>query len=305
VNDTSWHVLGAGAIGGLWAVRLARHGIPVTLIARDTTAGTRTLTLHHGDNVTVHTFPETTAVACGRIANLLVATKAHLTADALVPLLPRLAAETPVLLLQNGMGQDAPLHAQRPDLCLLAGISTDGVYRTQRDELVLAGIGETLIGSEIGSEDPRCAAVAQHVAGMLAGTGARVRFAADIRQRRWQKLAVNCAINALTARYRCRNGDLLHNTEALAVMQAVCREIAAVMQAEGLRADADALFEGACAAAAATAANISSLRADVEAGRSTEIRFLNGHVLACAEAHGIAAPANAALLAEILALSPR
>lgn len=297
----SWHVLGAGAIGGLWAVRLAQHGIPVTLITRGTTTGTRTLTLRHDDNVTVHTFPETTAHACGRIAHLLVATKAHLTADAIAPLLPRLAPGTPVLLLQNGMGQDAPLRAQRPDLCLLAGISTDGVYRMQRDELVLAGIGETLVGSE----DPRCVTVAQSVAGMLAGTGARVRFAADIRQRRWQKLAVNCAINALTARYRCRNGDLLHNTEALAVMQAVCREIAAVMQAEGLRADADALFEGARAAAAATAANISSLRADVEAGRPTEIRFLNGHVLARAEAHGIAAPANAALLAEILALSPR
>jgi 2-dehydropantoate 2-reductase len=294
-------VLGAGAIGGLWAMRLARRGVAVALVAHGTTTGTRTLTLRHGDDIAAHTFPETSAHACGRIANLLVATKAHLTADALAPLLPQLAAATPVLLLQNGMGQDAPLRARRPDLCLLAGISTDGVHRTQRDELVLAGVGETLVGCE----DPRCTAVAKRVADMLAGTGARVHFAADIRRRRWQKLAVNCAINALTARYRCRNGDLLQNPEALAVMQAVCHEIAAVMQAEGLPADADSLFAHACAAAAATAANISSLRADVEAGRPTEIRFLNGHVLACAEAHGIAAPANAALLAEILTLSPR
>ena len=31
----TWHVLGAGSLGTLWATRLARAGLPVRLIVRD------------------------------------------------------------------------------------------------------------------------------------------------------------------------------------------------------------------------------------------------------------------------------
>jgi 2-dehydropantoate 2-reductase len=31
----SWHILGAGSLGSLWAARLARAGVPVQLILRD------------------------------------------------------------------------------------------------------------------------------------------------------------------------------------------------------------------------------------------------------------------------------
>ncbi|MCF4989566.1 2-dehydropantoate 2-reductase, partial [Pseudomonas gessardii] len=33
--STTWHILGAGSLGTLWATRLARAGLPVTLILRD------------------------------------------------------------------------------------------------------------------------------------------------------------------------------------------------------------------------------------------------------------------------------
>ncbi|WP_256218091.1 2-dehydropantoate 2-reductase N-terminal domain-containing protein, partial [Pseudomonas sp. EGD-AK9] len=31
----TWHVLGAGSLGSLWAARLARAGLPVRLILRN------------------------------------------------------------------------------------------------------------------------------------------------------------------------------------------------------------------------------------------------------------------------------
>ena len=33
--STTWHVLGAGSLGTLWATRLARAEVPVRLIVRD------------------------------------------------------------------------------------------------------------------------------------------------------------------------------------------------------------------------------------------------------------------------------
>lgn len=297
----SWHVLGAGAIGGLWALRLASLGHPVTLISGSDYSPHRTLCLQDGATLFSHEFPQQPAETAHGIERMLVTTKANLTAAALAPLLPALKARTPVLLLQNGMGVEDAVLAQRPDLCLLCGITTDGVYRPERDTLVMAGHGETLIGS-LRADDEKAA---EEIAGALTGQRWSARYASDIRLRRWQKLAMNCAINPLTARYRCRNGELLENPAALAEMRQVCAELAAVMQAEGLAIDAGELFTLVCAAAAKTAANISSMRADVEAGRATEILFLNGYLLQRAASHGIDVPANTALVAEILALHPR
>lgn len=301
-QDTSpgWHVLGAGAIGGLWAIRLAASGQAVTLLSHRTdSASTRTLHLQDGSRRQTLTLPQQRSDQASGIRRLLVATKSHVTADALTPLLPRLAPDTPVLLLQNGMGADDWLATARPDLVLLAGISTDGVFRPQPDELVLAGQGETLIGAR----DPRHNPVACELAALLSGAGHGVRHVEDIRRPRWNKLAMNCAINPLTALYRCRNGELLENPEALATMRQVAAEVAAVMTAEGLPTDTETLFQSACAAARSTAANLSSMHADVAAGRATEIRFLNGHVVDVASRHGLAAPVNARLLRDILALT--
>lgn len=33
--STTWHVLGAGSLGTLWATRLARAGLPVRLVLRN------------------------------------------------------------------------------------------------------------------------------------------------------------------------------------------------------------------------------------------------------------------------------
>jgi 2-dehydropantoate 2-reductase len=285
-------VLGAGAIGGLWALRLVERGIAVTLLSRDAHAPRR-LTLQDGERVLQHTFPQRESSDTGPVRALLVCTKAPATAAALAPLLPSLPAHTPVVLLQNGMGVDEWLCAARADLCVLTAITTDGVWRRDRDTLVLAGHGDTFLGAARTQDEATARAVAQTL-GMT--------FAPDIRARRWRKLAVNCAINPLTVRYRCRNGELLAKPEALAAMREICAEVAAVMRTEGMAAEAEPLFRQVCSTAEQTAANFSSMYADADAGRDTEIRFLNGYVVAKAEQHGLSAPANAALLQEILAL---
>lgn len=296
-----WLVLGAGAIGGLWALRLAAAGHPVTLLGRQA-APTRRLLLEDGAHPLTHDFP------CHRrddgplpaADRLLVTTKAGATARALAPWLATLPAALPVVLLQNGMGQETALLSDRPELVLLPAITTAGVFCRDADTRVLAGAGQTRIGAREAAQQP----LADTIAREWQAAGLATSAVTDITTQRWQKLAVNCAINPLTVRFRCRNGALLDTPEALALMQAVCAEVAAVMQAEGLAAAGDTLFATAQAVAAATAANTSSMLADVQAGRATEIAFLNGHVLACAARHGIPCPVNAALVSEIAALAP-
>ncbi|STV20682.1 2-dehydropantoate 2-reductase [Klebsiella pneumoniae] len=52
----------------------------------------------------------------------------------------------------------------------------------------------------------------------------------------WRKLAVNCVINPLTALKGCKNGDLRDYTQEVA---AICREVAAVMEREGIHTSAE------------------------------------------------------------------
>ncbi|MDQ8037444.1 MAG: 2-dehydropantoate 2-reductase [Pedobacter sp.] len=294
----SWHVLGAGAIGGLWALRMARLAMPVTLLAHGSSTGTRTLSIEEKNGIFSHRFPEVSAADSAVITHLLVCTKAQLTVSAMTPLLAQLQKGATVLLLQNGMGQEDWLQQERPDICLLTGSSTDGVWRRDRDHLVQAGLGETFIGAARSGDE----AAARALAASLQDKHWPVHFDADIRQRRWLKLAMNCAINPLTAIYRCKNGELLEKPEALATMLTVCAEVAEVMNAEGMATDTETLFKAVCAAAEKTAANISSMHADVAAGRETEITFINGYVLARAAAHGIAVPTNQSLLNSISSL---
>jgi len=291
-----WHILGAGAIGGLWALRLQALDREVTLIERTGTLKQRRLYLSENHHERCHDFPVMTTPTPGQsLSPLLVTTKAGDTASALQPLLPMLHAGDTVILLQNGMGVDDWLRQLRPDLLLLTAITTDGVYRQDRNTLVMAGYGTTLIGGEQPEEWQQ----ARHIAGLWRQSCAKVEAVDDIRQRRWQKLAINCAINPLTARYRCRNGELLDKPDALQTMQALCNEVAAVMNAEGLSAEGSRLYEDACHIARLAGANISSMLADVLAGKTTEIDFMNGYVVRTGERHHLASPTNAAITAEM------
>lgn len=297
-----WHILGAGAIGGLWALRLHSIGCRVTLIERAPLSPERRLQLTDNSHSSCHDFPVVAANAATLpLSPLLVTTKAGDTINVLAALLSRLSVGDTVLLLQNGMGIDDWLRQQRPDLQILTAITTDGVFRPTRDHLVMAGHGETLIGGNTTVEQE----TAMQIAPQWQKTGEAVQAVTDIQRRRWQKLAINCAINPLTARYRCRNGALLDMPEALSAMRSICAEVAEVMSLEGYPASTASLYDAACAVARQTATNTSSMLADIQAQRPTEVDFMNGHIVTMARKHGIATPSNARITAEIRALHPQ
>ena len=108
----------------------------------------------------------------------------------------------------------------------------------------------------------------------------------DIRQRLWQKLAINAVINPLTASHRVRNGELA-GPRFRPWIVALVAEIAQIMQAEGVlppdagwQAFVDAVIE-------ATAANRSSMLQDVLAGRPTERDAILGPLIEAGRRHGL------------------
>lgn len=185
-----------------------------------------------------------------------------------------------VLTLQNGLGN-----------CELLGPTAC---------LGTTGEGATLLGPGVvryGGSGATVAAAPQWVVDLLQAGGfdARRCEVGEAMGMVWNKLAINCGVNALTALLRVPNGDLLNRPAAALLMERAAIECIDIARARGispLSEDPAALVRD---AATRTAANKSSMLQDVERGAPTECDAINGAVARAARQAGMSAPINEVL----------
>ncbi|MBV0933089.1 ketopantoate reductase family protein [Marinobacterium weihaiense] len=297
-----WHILGAGAIGCLWADFLSRAGHGVSLLLRNHTTlrqwprdGVLDIT-EAGQQRQVHCQLETPDTAA-TIRHLLVATKAYDTLSAVEAIQPRLQPGADVVLLQNGMGQQQAVVERLHGCRVWAGTTTAGAWLETRHRLHCVSRGDTHIG-------PLTAHTPEQPPGWNA-LAIALHPCTDIQPHLWRKLAINCAINPLTALFDCPNGDLLADTARLELMQRTCREVEQVATAAGIRLFDAPLAERAAAVASATGKNLSSMLQDIRHGRRSEIEQITGFLCRQAQLQGIDVPVNQSLLQAIRAMSPK
>jgi 2-dehydropantoate 2-reductase len=283
--STTWHVLGAGSLGTLWATRLARAGVPVRLIVRDATrlqayqaAGGLTL-VEHGA-ATTWNIPGETVDSAEPINRLLVACKAYDAEQAVARLAPRLAPGAELILLQNGLGSQDAVATQVPQARCICASSTEGAFREGDWRVVFAGHGYTWLGD---AGHP----VAPIWLDDLDAAGIPHEWSTDILTRLWRKLALNCAINPLTVLHDCRNGGLQdHHCE----VATLCGELTELLERCGQPAAAENLQPEVERVIHATAANYSSMYQDVMNQRRTEISYLLGYACKVAARHQVNLP---------------
>lgn len=291
-----WTLLGAGALGGVFASLLSQSGQGVRLMVRDSQRSRLHPTLDFTAlDGSAHLLPIPRCFASdgATTRRLLVMTKAGQVVEALRPLQGILGREVPIVLLHNGMGIAEQVAEQFPDNPLLVGVTSHGAMRGQHYSFRHTGKGETWIGpfNEAGRQH-------RHIADDLARALGQAEWDEQIQRRQWQKLAINCMINPLTALHRVKNGELSTPRFGDALTQ-LSVELADVMQAEGMEVGADELLRRALTVAELTADNHSSMLQDREAGRVTEIDAITGYLLARADHHGIAVPVNRSLFEAI------
>ncbi|WPO99167.1 putative 2-dehydropantoate 2-reductase [Pseudomonas sp. HR96] len=281
----SWHVLGAGSLGTLWACRLWRAGLDVRLILRDDQrlAAYRAaggLTLQAAPLTEQSPVPGETAAQGAPIQRLIVACKAYDARQAVAALAHRLAPGAEVILLQNGLGSADEVAAVLPGVRCIHASSTEGAYRPQPWHAVFAGHGFTWLGDPADPTPPAWLAD-------LDQAGIPQQWTADILSRLWRKLALNCAINPLTVLHDCRNGELAQHPCEVA---SLCDELAQLLERCGQPAAAADLHAEVLRVIHATAQNFSSMHQDVALGRRTEISYLLGYACAAATRHRLALP---------------
>ncbi|MCW5265364.1 2-dehydropantoate 2-reductase N-terminal domain-containing protein, partial [Pseudomonas aeruginosa] len=113
----TWHILGAGSLGSLWAARLGRAGLPVRLILRDRQRLRRYqqaggLNLVEDGQASLYPIAAETPDGGQPIQRLLLACKAYDAEEAASSVAHRLAGNAELLLLQNGLGSQQAVAAR-------------------------------------------------------------------------------------------------------------------------------------------------------------------------------------------------
>jgi 2-dehydropantoate 2-reductase len=228
--------------------------------------------------------------AVGRVPVALVAVKSRQTPDAARLIDRLLAADGLALTLQNGLNNRAALRAVLGRERVALGITSQGTTVIGPGIVRHAGHGPTYIGRDA-ALGPAQQACLPALAALLNAAGFDTRLVDDTDALAWGKLAVNAAINPLTALLRVPNGFLLQHEALPAIMRRTADEVAAVAAAQSIVL-AENAADRAVAVAWATAANRSSMLQDVERGAPTEIDAICGAVARAGESVGVATPLN-------------
>jgi 2-dehydropantoate 2-reductase len=265
-------VFGAGSLGSLVGGLLAREH-DVTLVGRDPhVEAVRAGGLRISGAVDGTVTPDA-ATAPPSVAELAVVTVKSFDTETAAATLAGTRLDA-VLSLQNGMGNEATL-AETLACPVLAGTCTYGARMVEPGHVECTGVGDIALGDPDGGRSTAAAGVGE----AFDAAGLETTVAEDMPRRLWEKLAVNCGINATTALARVQNGALVAGA-AGETARIAAREVGQVARDHGVSLTATEATAAVSEVARTTAANTSSMAQDVRSNRRTEIDAINGYVVA-------------------------
>ncbi|WP_297480696.1 2-dehydropantoate 2-reductase [uncultured Photobacterium sp.] len=281
-------LVGAGAIGTLWAIKLTQQQHNVQLWTRDSTAE---ITVHFSE-LNSPTITTDYIFSCNDSHDLttsevvIITVKAFQVTAALTPLLPYLTPDCIVVIMHNGIGSQQQVQQLLPHNPIIYATTSQAAFKPTQTTIQHTGLGQTSLGA---IND--YAQSLSHIATLFDVALAPTQWQANIYQPLWQKLAINCAINPLTAIHQCCNGDL---TQACyqSQLDSICLEVALIMTAEGFVTTQQQLRHQVDNVIKATANNYSSMNRDIFHHRLTEIDYINGYLVQQAQRHNIDTPIN-------------
>lgn len=315
-------VLGAGAIGGLVAARLANAGVDVTVIARGRTlealrrGGLRVI---GPDGEITAAPPVTDDLSIVRGCNAVLVTLKATTVPEVAPALAAsLGPETAIVSMQNGIPwwyfdrYAGPLAGTRLETVDPGGVAARAIDAGRvigcvvypAAEVVDAGVVRHVEGLRLslgeldGARTDRVRAIADAL--VQAGFKAPVRT--TIRDEIWLKLLGNATLNPLSAITRAPLDRMLADAALCELTAQLMEEVAAVARALDVRLELSVAqrLEG---AKRVGEHKVSTLQ-DLEAGRPLELAPLTGAVLELAEKLSIPTPLLRAIYACAALLDP-
>jgi 2-dehydropantoate 2-reductase len=301
-------VIGAGAIGGHIAARLAAAGESVSVVARGAhlkEIRERGLVLKEGGEEIVARVEATDRIAEAGGADLIVlGVKAHQLAPIAAEVASIVAPTTTIMTTQNGIPwwyffkhggryEGVRLESVDPGGVIASHLPIDAVVAAiiyQAAEIESPGIirhveGHRLPLAEIdGAKTERIAALSE----LFTKAGFKSPALSDVRSEIWMKLWGNLTFNPVSALSHATLEDICRFAPTRALAAAMMREAQTVGEAFGIRFRLS--IDKRIAGAESIGAHKTSMLQDIEHGRAIEIDALLGSVTELARLANVTTP---------------
>ena len=297
-------IIGAGAMGSIYAVMMAEAGHEVWAVDSwkdhvDIINATGLRLEGPNGNRMVNSIRATSRIEDAGACDLyVIATKANAVGEAAHGVASVMRPDSLVLTIQNGLGAGDRIAAHMATDKVLLGVadgfgaSMRGPGHAHHNAMRLIRLGE--INGGITSRLQRLESLWQEA-------GFTARAFEDITQLIWEKFVCNVTLSAPCTAFDCNVGALMANDEAWEAALGCAREAHACGVAEGVNFSFDDIDRYVTDFASLMPNASPSLRLDHLAGKTSEIDAINGMVPVLGERHGIPTPFNETLTAIVRA----
>ncbi|MFJ7696366.1 ketopantoate reductase family protein [Lysinibacillus fusiformis] len=289
-------VIGAGAVGQLTASFLAESGMSVSLVTRKQEQveelTTNQLTRLNVDGTkTVQKIVSTTNLTALPTQDLIVIAVKYVHLQNLYDQLSSLSNEIPLLFMQNGLAHfEEVLNLPQKNIAFCS--VSFGTQLRNQTTVQHRGIGPCKIAIERGE---------QHVflkLLQLQNPLFPVEMVKNAEKMLFEKAIFNSLINPLTCVLQIKNGELVTNTRAYALMKNIYQELTIAFE----DIERTISFGDVVDLCRQTAENTSSMLADRMQGRKSEIETIVGAILDKALTNGHHLPTLRTLYLQVLAI---
>jgi len=303
-------IVGAGAIGGFLAVRLAAAGADVSVVIRGANlaavrANGMKLIAEDGTETVQRLATSDRLADLGPQDAIVLGMKAHQVGEVADDVAAALGPQTTVVTTQNGvpwwyfLRHGGPHDGRRlesvdPGGRIAARIPAErviGCIVYPACELAAPGVIRQIEGNRFplgepdGVDTPRVRALAE----LFRNAGFKTPVLADIRSEIWLKLWGNLSFNPISALTQATLAEICRHPPTRALTAAMMAEAQAIGEKLGVRFKVS--LEKRIAGAEAVGDHKTSMLQDVESGRALELQALVGSVLELGHITGTPTPA--------------
>ncbi|GAM54548.1 2-dehydropantoate 2-reductase [Vibrio ishigakensis] len=204
---------------------LQKAGHQVSVWTRDN-ALSKTLKLDEHESLN---FPANKTQLLEQADLVLICTKSWQLQNVLEQTLAFIPLSTPIVISHNGMGAIEKAQTLLDGRPILFATTTHGALKKDAETVLHTGIGQTVIGPY-----SKQALNLENLAQIFDSALPNAVWQTNIKQALWNKLAINCCINPLTAIFDCKNGEL-DTPDSLQIIETLCDEITQVMLVEATK----------------------------------------------------------------------
>ena len=291
-------ILGPGAVGGTFAVRLSEAHHRTICVGTPEIVGLMALsgiTLETNGSKPVNVRPVMVERLVEPVSLLIVAVKAPYLAEALERIEPEAVANGAVIPLLNGLEHVELIRARLPGRVAAASLSQFEAYRVGRMQIVQG----TASGVVTMASDDLSDHELERAADILRAAGMQVELEDDEKRVLWRKAARAAVVSSATALTRRTIGELRTDPEWRPRMERALTEACAVATADGVKMMPSAQWTR---IVEMDPGLTTSAARDVLAGKRHEIDSIAGSVVRAGHRLGVPCPVLARLVAEAEAL---